>query len=43
LDMLLSALRCTVARICIKIVHVGMVLRVRVEQFSKRGYGVTRL
>jgi hypothetical protein len=36
--MLLSALGCTVATICIKIVHVVKVLRVRVEQFG----GVTR-
>jgi hypothetical protein len=35
--MLLSALRCTVAMICIKIVHVVKVLRVRVGglQFGK--------
>jgi hypothetical protein len=32
LDLLLSALPCTVARICIKIVHVVMVLRVRVTE-----------
>jgi hypothetical protein len=32
--MLLSALRCTVARICIKILHVVKMLRVRVKQFS---------
>jgi hypothetical protein len=36
--MLLRALRCTVATICIEIVHVVKVLRVRVEQFG----GVTR-
>ena len=31
-------MHCTIARICIKIVHVVKVLRVRVEQFG----GVTR-
>jgi hypothetical protein len=38
LDSLLSAIHCTVATICIKIVRVVKVLRVRVEQFG----GVTR-
>jgi hypothetical protein len=33
--LLLSALRCTVARICIQIVHVVKVLKVRVEQFGE--------
>jgi hypothetical protein len=33
--MLLSALRCTVARICIQIVHVVKVLRVRIELFGE--------
>jgi hypothetical protein len=32
--MLLSAVCCTVATICIKIVHVVKVLRVRVKQFG---------
>jgi hypothetical protein len=35
LDTLLSALCCTVARICIKIVYVVKVLRVRVAQFGE--------
>jgi hypothetical protein len=33
--MLLSVLRCTVARICIKIVDVAKVLRIRVAQLSR--------
>jgi hypothetical protein len=32
--MLLSVLHCTIARICIKIVHVLEVLRVRLKQFG---------
>jgi hypothetical protein len=32
--MLLSALHCTIARICIKIVHIVEVLRVRLKQFG---------
>jgi hypothetical protein len=34
LDSLLSALPCTVARICIKIVHVVVVLRVGVTELG---------
>jgi hypothetical protein len=34
--MLLNALRCTVARICIKIVHVVKVLSVRDKQFESQ-------
>jgi hypothetical protein len=33
--MLLSALGCTIATICIKIVHVVKVLRVRAAQFGE--------
>jgi hypothetical protein len=36
--MLLSALHCTIARICIKIVRVVKVLRVRIKHFG----GMTR-
>jgi hypothetical protein len=43
LDMLLSTLRCTVARIYIKIVHETKLLRLKVELFSERRYHVTRL
>jgi hypothetical protein len=34
--MLLRALRCTVATICIMIVHVVKMLRVRVKQFESQ-------
>jgi hypothetical protein len=35
--MLLSVLPCTIARICINIVHVVRMLRVRVKQFGGEG------